>query len=122
LARTAVQSAKELDIKSIVSDTFTGRTVLYISAFRPETSIFGICYSDRVKRELMLSYGVFAYKMDIWKTSDEFKLHSLKLLLNDGIIDQDDLVLLMGGNFNPNSGVSFVDISNAKTLIENYSE
>lgn len=120
LARTAVQSVKELDIASIVSDTSTGRTVRYISAFRPEKPIFGICYSDRVKRELMLSYGVFAYKMDVWEASDEFKLNALQLLLNDKIVDQDDLVLIMGGNFNPNSGVSFVDISNAKTLLANY--
>ena len=81
LAKAAVNSISELDTKAIVSDTFTGRTVLFISALRPKKPIFGICYSDRVKRELMLSYGVFPYKIDVWnfinKAIDNYK-YSLK--------------------------------------------
>lgn len=118
LAKTAVSAIEELDIASIVSDTFTGRTVRFLSAFRPTRPVYGICYSDRIKRELMLSYGVFPYTMDVWKTSDEFKLNALKLLLDDGKITKEDLIVIMGGNFNPNTGVSFSDISTVSTIIE----
>lgn len=117
LAKSAVNATEQLGVAAIITDTFTGRTVRFLAAFRGRKPVFAICYDDRVRRELAMSYGVFPFKIPIWKTTDEFKTNSLNLLVELKCIEINDLVLIIGGNFNPNTGVSFIDISNAKTLI-----
>lgn len=117
LAQTAVRAMDQLNTKAVVTDTLTGRTARYLSAFRGTNTVYAACYDHRTRRELALSYGVYSNIIGLWDTTDEFKSKALNMLIAKGKITENDLVLIMGGNFNPNTGVSFIDISAVKTLL-----
>lgn len=60
LAKQAVKASSKLHVKAIITDSFTGRTARYLAAFRGTSTVYAICYHERLTRELALSYGVWA--------------------------------------------------------------
>lgn len=74
LSEVAVKAALKLPIKAIVSDTVTGKTGRYLSAFRANICTFIICYDKRIVRELALSYGLYPeyQNLNITRTSNIF--------------------------------------------------
>ena len=63
-------AAEELDVKAIVTDTLSGRTARYLSAFRSAKPVFAKCHDAGVKRELALSYGVYADVIKVKKNKE----------------------------------------------------
>ena len=54
----AVQTARDLKVKAIVTPTFSGRTARLISNFRPAVPIYAVTPSDTVLHRLQLVRGV----------------------------------------------------------------
>lgn len=115
LAKTAVRAALKLPIKAIVADTMTGKTVRHLSSFRGDKIIFAECYDESVMRFLALSYGVYASKIDKAYTHDNFVKVSLDNLLKKNF-KEDDMIVLLGGNYGPVHGPSFLEISTIENL------
>jgi pyruvate kinase len=118
LCRAAVDASVRLPIKAIVIDTLSGRTGRYIAAFRPKAPIFAKCYKSHSMRELALSYGVFATMMAPRQTKDEFEHAAIESLLETNCFDPEDMIVIMGGSFGPSEGASFIEISTAKTVMQ----
>ncbi len=55
----AVQTARDLKAKAIVTPTFGGRTARLISNFRPEAPIYAVTPNDTILHRLQLVWGVF---------------------------------------------------------------
>ena len=120
LSKHAVESAKVLGVKAIVTDSFTGRTARNLAAYRGENPILAICYSERTMRQLALSYGVIAFYQHEMSTSREYLFHGLSSLVENGMISNEDLIAYIGGAFGEGSGSSFLEINKAGLVLKGY--
>ena len=70
--------AGDLNATSIVTVTKSGRTARMISKYRPQSPIIGGCMSDKVCRQLNLSWGVIPLKVEEKQDADELFDHALE--------------------------------------------
>lgn len=120
LTRTAVDAAISLNAKAIIADSETGRSIRNMAGFRGRKPIFAFCYDARVVRELALSFGVFPQFIEETKNSYEFVHKALTHCLDNQTLLQDDLVVVMAGNYGSNFGASFIEISPVEKLLNRH--
>lgn len=116
LAEAAVLASKELKVNAIVTDTLTGKIARYIAAFRGTLPVFAKCHNGRVKRELALSYGVFASEILSKKNKHKLIETSLLDLVERNLITEKDTVVYVGGNFGVGGGTSFIEIASVEQM------
>lgn len=116
LAEAAVLASKELKVSAIVTDTLTGKIARYIAAFRGALPVFAKCHNGRVKRELALSYGVFASEIKSKKNKHKLIETSLLDLVQRKMITEKDMVVYVGGNFGVGGGTSFIEIASVEQM------
>lgn len=119
LCKSAVKGAIRLDVKAIIADSTSGRTLRSLAAYRGAKPIFAQCYSKRTMREMALSYGVIADYMKPKETSHEFLSEALTNLIKKYPFTKDDLFVVAAGNFGRSYGVSFVEIGTLENLMGN---
>jgi pyruvate kinase len=117
LIKAAVEAAVNLSARAILADSMSGRTIRSLAAYRGNRMIWAKCYDRRVVRELMLSYGVRANYMEPTETSHDFVRLAGDSLLNDGVIEKLDLLVVIAGNFGHNTGASYIEIGTVENLI-----
>ena len=117
LAEAAVMSASELKVAAIITDTLTGKIARYISAFRSPRPVYAKCHSGSVKRQLALSYGVFASEIVVKKNKYKLVESSLLDLVDRGFINENETVVYVGGNFGVGGGTSFIEIASVSQLM-----
>ncbi len=116
LAEAAVHAATELQLNAIVTDTLTGKIARYIAAFRGNMPVFAKCHNGRVKRELALSYGVFASEIKSKKNKHKLIETALLDLVEKKLITEKDTVVYVGGNFGVGGGTSFIEIASVERM------
>jgi pyruvate kinase len=112
LAKQAVKASSKLHVKAIITDSFTGRTARYLAAFRGTSTVYAICYHERLTRELALSYGVWAVYQEESKSEREYYFKALNELIKSGRITRSDMVAYLSGSFGEGGGTSFLEINN----------
>jgi pyruvate kinase len=117
LSEMAVKSIENLNCRAIITDTDTGKTAQYLSAFRGRSPIYAQCYDKRVLRELALNFGVYADYMDVETSKKQFIKHTLEKLLGRNEIKNNDLIAVLAGNFGKKAGPSFVEVSTASNML-----
>jgi len=122
LAEAAVMSGNELKVAAIITDTLTGKIARYISAFRSPRPVFAKCHNGRVKRELALSYGVYASEIVVKKNKYKLVETSLLDLVERGFINENDTVVYVGGNFGVGGGTSFIEIASVEQMMHQKKE
>ncbi|MDR1119836.1 MAG: pyruvate kinase [Dysgonamonadaceae bacterium] len=118
LAKQAVKSSTKLNVKAIITDSYTGRTARFLAAFRGKSPVMAICYREQTTRELSLSYGVWAEYQPKEDNVKEYFLHALDKLIHSGMINRDDMVAYLSGSFGEGGGTSFLEINNAGKIID----
>ena len=118
LGKAAVKACIRLPAKAIVLDTFRGSTARRVSGFRPKVPIYAMCYDERTMRELGLSYGVSGHSFEKPpKHSDEFIRRSLDhLSKHHKNLKEDDVVVMLAGNFSFSKKATFIEIDTVKNL------
>lgn len=118
LAKQAVKSSSKLHVKAIITDSYTGRTARYLAAFRGTSTVFAICYNERVMRMLALSYGVWAVYQP-WNDSRRgYFYDALNQLIHSGRITRNDMVAYLSGSFGEGGGTSFLEINNVGKVLD----
>jgi pyruvate kinase len=117
LSKSAVRSVEKLDTRAIITDTDTGKTAKYLSAFRGTVPIYAQCYDKRVVRELALCYGIVADFMHVETSKKDFLRATLNRLLERKEIRPQDLIAVLAGNFGKKAGPSFLEISTVQNLL-----
>lgn len=117
LCKSAVKASITLDSNAIIADTTSGRTIRSLSVYRGKIPVYAQCYSKRTMRELQLSYGVHADYMKPRDTSHEFLLNTINHLKEDHEITEEDLVVIIAGNFGRGYGASYIEIGTVKNLV-----
>ncbi len=116
LAEAAIQASEELNTTAIVTNTQTGRTARYLAAFRGVNPVFAKCYEAGVARELSLSYGVRASKLEHKKNKYKMIRSALMDLEAKGRLKGEDLVTYIGGSFGIGGGSTFMEIETVEKL------
>ncbi|MDP4184201.1 MAG: pyruvate kinase [Bacteroidota bacterium] len=118
-AEAAVEASIELtQTTAIMTDTLTGRTARYLSAFRAQKPVYAMCHNARVMRELSLSYGVFAEVIQAKKNKDKMVKSALKHMVETEQFTKKDTVVYVGGSFGVGGGTSFMEIASVEKLVE----
>lgn len=117
LSKMAVRSIEKLNTRAIITDTDTGKTARYLSAFRGKSPIFAQCYDSHVMRELALNFGVFADYMEVHISKKDFTKYTLNRLLEREEILPHHLVAVLAGNFGRKAGPSYVEISTVDSML-----
>lgn len=118
LAASAVEASEKLNIKAIITDTTSGKTARYLSSCKGKKPIFAQCYDKQVMRELALHYGVYAEFIDKDGVHKQFIKMALSQLQDQNLINIDDFVVVLAGNFGVFNGPSFIEIGSARNLLQ----
>ncbi|MCE5345676.1 MAG: pyruvate kinase [Bacteroidales bacterium] len=116
LAKVAVKTAFRIDAKEIIADTTGGRTIRDMASYRGIKLILAQCYSLSTMRELALSYGVYASYQERKKSVDEFIHIALKNLVKVHNLQNEDIVVVLAGNFSGGAGFSFIEVGSVQYL------
>jgi pyruvate kinase len=117
LAQSAIRAAKELKPKAIVTSTTTGKTARYLAAYRSIFPVYAQCHSQRVVREMALSFGIHASYLELQKNKMKIQKAAILQLIEDELLKPEDMVVYVGGRFGVESNASFIEVSTAEKLI-----
>ena len=90
-------TAVELNASAIVSSTSSGYTARMVSKFRPKTPIIAATDSDRTRRQLALSWGVYSVHSSKAENTDEVIEYSINASKESEYINQGELVVVTAG-------------------------
>lgn len=116
LAKVAVKTSLRLNARAIIADTTGGKTIRDMASYRGYNPILAQCYSERTMRELALSYGVYPAFQERRKSIDEFIHIALRNLIKAHDIKEDDLIVVLAGNFTAGNGFSFIEVGSVSYL------
>ena len=117
LAKAAVTCSASIPVQAIITSTKSGDTALLCASYRGKAPIFALSENERIVRELSLSYGVYAAKISVPKTTEELVKVCLNKLLDDKKIVLDDLIVFLGGGQIYSHHTNFMQIETPKTLL-----
>ncbi len=116
LCTSAVNSTVALPVEAIVIDTMSGRTGRYMSAFRSPKPVYAVCYKKHVMRVLALSYGVRAIYQDKKTDHSNFLFEILSRLECRQYVKNEDLIVVVAGDFGAANGPTFMEINSLERL------
>jgi pyruvate kinase len=116
LAKVAVKTAFRIGAKGIIADSYGGRTIRDMASYRGINLILAQCYSLSTMREMALSYGVYASYQEKKDSVDEFIHIALKKLVKAHNLQNDEIVVVLAGNFSGRSGFSFIEVGSVQYL------
>lgn len=97
ISHAACTSALDLNAEAVVAFTLSGRTAMEISAFRPGCRVIACTSSESTFRQLSLSWGVTPTVVANEESLDKLFDNGLKTLVNIGLLNVGDTVVLTAG-------------------------
>jgi len=103
LAKQAVKASVRLNVKAIVTDSHTGKTARVLAAFRGKSPIYAITTTERLARELSLSYGIWAeYQQgkgdgNTKESRRAYFIEAIRRLIDKQLIEPKESCSLFGG-------------------------
>jgi pyruvate kinase len=116
LAKVAVKTSIRIGAKAIIADTTGGRTIRDMAAYRGYNLILAQCYLASTMREMALSYGIYANYQERRKSVDDFLKIALMDLTTRHDLKNDDVIVVLAGNFSGRSGFSFIEVGTVEYL------
>lgn len=116
LAKVAAKTSVRIGAKAIIADTTWGRTIRDMAAYRSYNLILAQCYLESTMREMALSYGVYASFQERKKSVDDFLKIALMDLTIKHDLKNDDVIVVLAGNFSGRSGFSFIEVGTVEYL------
>jgi len=118
LANAANEASIKLGTKAIITDTYTGKTALNLSAYRSTNPILALCYHERSTRQLALSYGVFPVFQEEKGNTQKYFIAGLQGFIKQGMLEPEDFVSYLSGSFGSGFGTSFLEINQVSKIFE----
>lgn len=97
ITHSCCHTAMDLDASAIVAATLTGHSARAISRFRPPCPIVAMCETEKVRRQLGISWGVYPQVGNLAKSTDELFDQALQMALVDDVAKKGDTVVLTAG-------------------------
>jgi len=118
LAKSAVAIASSLHAKAIITSTKSGETARVCAAYRGKTPVFALSANAHVIRQLALSYGIHAERIQVPHTTEELVEVVLETLFDKGVFGKDDLVVFIGGGHVYEASTNFLLVDTPSTLLK----
>ncbi len=93
----ACRTAHQLKAKAIVAFTESGATAGRVSKYRPQQPVLAVTPSERVRRQLLLRWGVVPQTVDRLSGVDDFFKIGERRVVEAMDVKQGDLVILVAG-------------------------
>ncbi|HCC22771.1 TPA: pyruvate kinase [Candidatus Falkowbacteria bacterium] len=97
IGRIANILANSVDAKLILVASISGYAGRVISRYRPELPILVACDDDRVRRQLILSWGVVPFIIPTCRTVEELIDRSISYLKTVHLITKGDKIIIIAG-------------------------
>jgi len=118
LANAANEASIKLGTKAMITDTYTGKTALNLSAYRSTNPILALCYHEGSTRQLALSYGVFPIFQEEKGNTQKYFMAGLQEFIKLGMLKPEDFVSYLSGSFGSGFGTSFLEINQVNKIFE----
>lgn len=117
LAKAAVTCSADMPVQAIITSTRSGETALLCASYRGRTPIFALSGNANIVRELSLSYGVHAAQIEVPNTTDALVKVCLGKLMDEGKIEEESLIVFLGGGQIYSRHTNFMQIDTPQTLL-----
>ncbi|HET7627800.1 MAG TPA: pyruvate kinase [Bacillales bacterium] len=97
ISQSVTHTALKLNVSAVITATESGHTARMIAKYRPKSPIVAVTNSERVKRQLMLVWGVVPQLGETASSTDEMLDIAVEEALNSGIVRHGDLVVISAG-------------------------
>ncbi len=97
ISHATCQVALNLKAKAIVTFTFSGSTARMVSRYRPSVPIIAASTQDSTVKKLALSWGVYPFKTEELKDTDDMMNRSRKIALETGLVEEGDKIIITAG-------------------------
>ncbi len=97
VAKAAITVANEVHASAIVTPSLRGNSPRILSKFRPAQKIIAVTTSERVCRQLMLTWGVIPLLTGYVRESELMIQNALRIAMEHGVIDRLDKVVTAAG-------------------------
>jgi len=97
ISHATCQTAYDIGASAIITHTKSGFTALAISKYRPTCPIIATTVSEKVRRQLSLSWGVTSVITDSCETTDELFDEAVNSARKTGMISDGDIVVITAG-------------------------
>ena len=117
LIKSAFTTAKTLKTEAIVIQTNSGRSARILSAFRGKIPVMALSPDHSVIRQLALSFGVDAFLLESLETLDIMISESVRVLLDQEVIHNTDMVVLVGSSPGRACVTNFLEVGEASQFL-----
>jgi pyruvate kinase len=97
VAQAACEIAAELGVKAIVASTSSGFTARTIAKYRPSVPLVALAHDERVRRRLMLTWGVTPMAAPLVRTTDEMLATATRMVVDAGLARMGDSIVITAG-------------------------
>jgi len=97
ISHATVQIAYELNAAAVITATEHGHTARMISKYRPQANIIAVTPHDKTLRRMMLFWGVQPVLGVTTKNSDEMVQNATAKSVEQGLVNEGDLVVVTAG-------------------------
>ena len=118
LAKSAIESTEQLNVKGIITDSYTGQTARNLAAFRGPNPVLAICYYDKLQRWLNLSYGITPVYQKGHVSNKFLFTAALRMLRQKGYVTNDDKIAYLSGSFGEGGGTTFLEINKVEDALK----
>ena len=97
IGQSVGHTARNLNIQTIVAATESGHTARMISKYRPKAHIVAVTFSERQRRGLALSWGVYPFVTEKPDSTDEMMELATKVAKEQNFAKEGDLIIITAG-------------------------
>ena len=97
ISHATCMTAIDLKANAILAVSKTGNTARMISKFRPECLIVGCSSSEKVYRQINLSWGILPLKIREEYSSEILCLRAIEAAQVHGVVEEGDKIVFTGG-------------------------
>ena len=97
IGQSVGHTARNLNIQTIVAATESGHTARMISKYRPKSHIVAVTFSERQRRGLTLSWGVYPFVTEKPDSTDEMMELAAKVAKEEKFAKEGDLIIITAG-------------------------
>ena len=97
ITHTCCLTARDLQAKAIVAATNSGRTARLICRFRPACPIAALTMTEKVRRQLAISWGVYPYLTGQVNSTDRIFSLAAECALKEKLVQNGDTVVITAG-------------------------
>lgn len=93
----SVATAYRMNVKAIITPSFSGFTARQVSKFKPKQLLIGLSPDERMLRRMQLYWGVIPIRSEREESTDAIISSALSLVKEHGYVKERDMVIVTAG-------------------------